>query len=265
MKTEFTSFRLARCVLNAVLGLGLLLPRLMEAQPAATNPTNATLRVGISPVFPPMAYKKGKELAGVETELAQLLGAELGRKVEFVELPWADQLEALSAGKTDIIMSSMSITPVRRHLASFTKPYFIIGQMALVRREDKHQYALGFPMTLPGTPGVLKATTGAFLVERDFPKSKSKVFTTPEDAAAALKKNRIDLFVSDSTLTWYLAGVHAAEGLAIVPLALTEEPLGWAVRKTDEALLASADVFIERALKDGTMRKVFRRWGATGE
>ena len=45
-----------------------------------------------------------------------MLGAELGRKVEFVELPWADQFEALGSGKTDIIMSSMSITPVRRQV-----------------------------------------------------------------------------------------------------------------------------------------------------
>src|SRR5512137_1243580 len=72
-----------------------------------------TLRVGVSPVFPPMVFRQGKELAGVEVDLARALGEKLGRKVIFVELPWEDQVEALNAGRIDIIMSSMSITMPR--------------------------------------------------------------------------------------------------------------------------------------------------------
>jgi ABC-type amino acid transport substrate-binding protein len=233
------------------------------AEPSA--PTNAPLRVGISPVFPPMAFKQGKELAGVEVDLARALGEHLGRKVVFVELPWRDQIEALNDGKTDIIMSSMSITHARRYVVNFTQPYFVVGQMALVRREDKIKYAMGFPYSLPGKPGVLRATTGEFLVQRDFPKSKRTVYDTGAQAATALQKGKIDLFVSDSTLICYLAGLHAADGLSVVPLVLSEEPLAWAVRKSDDPLLAAANGFISQASRDGTLQKVFRRWTATNE
>ena len=105
------------------------------------------LRVGVSPVFPPMVFKQGKELAGVEVDLARALGEKLGRKVTFVELPWEEQIEALSAGRIDIIMSSMSITTARRYVVDFSRPYLLVGQMTLVRREDEHQYLLGFPET----------------------------------------------------------------------------------------------------------------------
>ena len=101
----------------------------------------------------------------------------------FVELPWEDQIEALNAGRIDIIISSMSITAARRYVIDFSQPYLIVGQMTLVRREDLHRYFLGFPMTLPGTVGVLKATTGEFLVQRDFPKARRKAFSSAAEAA----------------------------------------------------------------------------------
>jgi polar amino acid transport system substrate-binding protein len=110
-----------------------------EIKPGESTP----LRVGVSPVFPPMVFKQGKELAGVEVDLARALGESLGRKVVFVELDWKDQTEALVAGKTDIIMSSMSMTMARNAILSFTSPYFKIGQMALVRREDRKQASPG--------------------------------------------------------------------------------------------------------------------------
>ena len=116
-----------------------------------------------------------------------------------------------------------------------------------------------------GTIGVMRATTGEFLVQRDFPRSKFKSYDSGEDAAQALIKKKIGLFVSDSPLVWYLAGKHAADGLTVVPMALSEERLAWAVRKTDDELRDAANQFITQAMKDGSMVKIFQRWTATGE
>ncbi len=230
------------------------------AQESATK--SAVLRVGVSPVFPPMVFKQGKELAGVEIDLAQAFGAKLGRKITFVEVPWADQIEALRDGRIDIIMSSMSATTARRFVIDFSKPYLLVGQMTLIRREDQHQYLLGYPSRLPGTVGVLKATTGDFLVQRDFSRAKRKPFESEIDVVKALQKKKIDLFIGDSTLVWYLAGLHSPEGLVAVTYALSEEPLGWGIRKGDTALLTAADDFLQNAAQDGTLKKILRRWMA---
>jgi ABC-type amino acid transport substrate-binding protein len=109
----------------------------------------SSLRIGVSPVFPPMVFKQGKDLVGVEVELARGLAAALGREPSFIEVPWGDQIEALNAKRIDIIMSSMSITLPRRFVIEFSRPYWIVGQMTLVRREDKGQYLLGFPARPP--------------------------------------------------------------------------------------------------------------------
>jgi polar amino acid transport system substrate-binding protein len=250
---------------RSTLGLvSLGLARVAPARCLLNAADNDPLRVGISPIFPPMAFLRGKVLTGVEVDLARGLGQHLGRPVVFVQLPWDQQIASLNAGKTDIIMSSMSITPARGHVVAFTRPYFVLGQMALIRREDRGRYVLGFPQPLPGQVGVLKATTGEFLVQREFPTAKRKSYSDPEAAVAALKKKKIDLFISDSTLVWYLAGNHSGEGVSNVPMLLTEEPLGWAVRRDDERLLKAANEFIERSLKDESLVQTFRRWGATG-
>lgn len=238
---------------------------MMPAQAQTAVTTNAPLRVGISPIFPPMAFKQGRELAGVEVDLARALGEHLGRPVTFVEVPWLDQLEALSKGRTDIVMSAMSITEARRALAAFTRPYFVVGQMALVRGEDENKYLLGLPQRPEGAIGFMRATTGEFLVQRDFPNAKRREFRSGDDAAQALKRKRIEFFISDSPHVWYLAGRHANDGLTALPATLSQEPLAWAVRRGNDQLLEAANDFIGRALEDGTLRKAFKRWIPIGD
>jgi polar amino acid transport system substrate-binding protein len=220
------------------------------------------LKVGHTPIFPPMVFKQGRELAGAEVDLALAFGRRLGRPIQWVEIPWKDQITALHEGRTDIIISSMSITTARSFVVAFTQPYLKVGQMALVRRTDQALYGMGFPAIPPGPVGVIKATTGEFMIERDFPGAKIRSFPDSATAVKALMRKRVDLFVSDSTLVWYLSGMHAADGLSVVPIALSEEHLAWAVRKGNDALLREANTYLSEASQDGSLQRVLRRWMA---
>jgi ABC-type amino acid transport substrate-binding protein len=244
------------------LALAFCVPGLFAADPPAA--TSTPLRVGVSPVFPPMVFKQGNELVGVEVDMARILGQQLGRPIVFVEVPWKDQIEALNDKRTDIIMSSMSITESRRFVLNFSQPYFLVGQMALVRREDKNKYLMGFPFDLKGPLAVIPATTGDFLVQRDYPKTKRLNCKDGEAGAQAVIRKKAELFFADSTLIWYLAGMHAGDGVTVAPMALSEEQLAWGVRKADDALLASVNTFITQARQNGTFLKVFQRWTSVG-
>jgi ABC-type amino acid transport substrate-binding protein len=244
------------------LALAVCVPGLFAAD--APTATGEPLRVGVSPVFPPMVFKQGDELVGVEVDMARILGQQLGRPIVFVEVPWKDQIEALNDKRTDIIMSSMSITESRRFVLNFSQPYFLVGQMALVRREDKNKYLMGFPLDLKGPLAVIPATTGDFLVQRDYPKTKRLNCKDGEAGAQAVIRKKAELFFADSTLIWYLAGMHAGDGVTVAPMAMSEEQLAWGVRKTDDALLASVNKFITQARQNGTFLKVFQRWTSVG-
>lgn len=207
-----------------------------------------------------MIYKEGGKLAGVEVDFAKTLGEELGRPVKLVEVSWEDQITSLADGKTDIIMSGMSVTRPRQLRVSFAKPYLTVGQTVLVRREDANKYLLGFPASPKGTFGVLKSTTGDFLVQQEFPRNERKDYKSPQDAARALLKKKIDLLVCDSPVAWWLAAMNEVEGLVVVPVSLTEEQLAWAVRKSDTELLESVNRALEKIQKDGRSKTIIKRW-----
>ena len=218
------------------------------------------LRVGVTPVFPPVIHREGGKIAGIEADFATALGRELGRPVKFVEVKWDEQFEALENGKTDIIMSSVSITRPRQFRAAFCKPYLAVGQMALVRRTDAHKYGLGFPARPQGVIGVKKATTGDFLVQQEFPHSKRKYFEDGQQAAKALAKKNIDLFICDSPTIWWLEGMNEEPGLIAVPVLLSDERLAWAVRKSDSALLENVNSALDKLQSSGEAKAIIQRW-----
>jgi polar amino acid transport system substrate-binding protein len=220
----------------------------------------APLKVGVTPSFPPMVYKDGETLAGMEVDFANALGKELGRPVQFVEVEWEDQIPALADKRTDIIMSTMSVTLARQLRVTFADPYLTIGQTVLVRREDAGKFVFGFPIEPQGTVGVLKATTGDYLVQQEFPRAKRKTFNSPQDAAKALTRKRIDMVICDSPTAWWLAGENESEGLTVVPIALSHENLAWAVRKSDAALLASVNNALGKFEANGSATAIIKRW-----
>lgn len=228
---------------------------------AGSAPAGAdVLRVGITPQFPPMIFKQGAEITGFEAEAARELGRHLGRPVRFVEVKWEDQITALLNRRTDIVMSSMTITTERRMRAAFSDPYLKGGQMMLIRRTDLNRYTLGMPPVLPGTVGVLSGTVGEYFVQREYASSKRRAFTSTDEAVAALVSARTDSFISDAPLVWYQAGVNESKGLAVVQRMLTNETFGWAVRPDDGELLNKVNEFLAARQADGSLSSMIKRW-----
>jgi polar amino acid transport system substrate-binding protein len=111
-----------------------------------------------------------------------------------------------------------------------------------------------------GTIGVIKATTGDFLVQQEFPKSKRKEYRSAQDAAKALAKKKIDLFISDSPTVWWLAGMNETEGLTVVRVFLSQEQLAWAVSRSNTGLLQSVNDALDKMQKDGRAAAIVKRW-----
>lgn len=218
------------------------------------------LRVGITPTSPPLVFREEGHLTGLEIDLARQLGEAMGKEVRFVTVKWKDLISTLLNDRIDIIMSGMSITPIRNARVRFSDPYLQTGQMALVRREDLRHYVLGIPANLPGKVGVQSNTTGQFLVQQQFLQQESVVFEEARDAVKALMAGRIALFIHDAPVVWWFASEYEAEGLAVVPIALTRENLAWAVRPDDRELLKAANEFLEASRASGRLGEIIQRW-----
>jgi polar amino acid transport system substrate-binding protein len=240
----------------------------LSGSPAA-GPEESQLRVGVSTNAPPLIYKQAGKIVGIEAELAREFAKFLGRPLQFVELKWPDQIPALLEGRTDIIMSAMSVTPKRAVRIAFSKPYYRTGLLALIRREDRSRFPTGTRGIVGQVPalrfGVVKGTTGEQFARKNFGRAdKIRVYDTSQEAVNALTTifmvNRIDLLVHDGPILVMLAAADESGKLYLIPDYMTAENLAWGMRKKDPQLLESANHFIEKLTQEGRLETAIKRW-----
>ena len=108
--------------------------------------------------------------------------------------------------------------------------------------------------------GVQSGTTGDYFVQQSISRADRKTFPTPHAGAQALIAGDIDVYISDAPVCWWLAAENEAKGLTVLTELLTEEYLGWAIRKDDPDLLLAANKFVNAIRGDGRLESLIRRW-----
>lgn len=124
-----------RSLVGALVGMAMattaaMEARAQEAQQALSSESviesikqNGVLRVGMSTFVPwAMRDQEGK-LIGFEIDVATELAKDMGVEIEFVPTAWDGIIPALLAGKFDVIIGGMTITPERNLTVNFTAPY----------------------------------------------------------------------------------------------------------------------------------------------
>ena len=72
------------------------------------------LVVGISGEQPPLnVIAKNGGVIGLDADLAAAIAGSMNLKVRFAKMPFAELLPALQAGKIDMVVSGMTMTPER--------------------------------------------------------------------------------------------------------------------------------------------------------
>jgi len=243
-----------------LLGCAVTIQQTTQEAPPVAAVDDQSLRVGVTPNYPPIIFVLDGRFAGVEADLAQRLGDELRRPVRFVELEWDQQIPALLAGKIDIIMSGMSITEARKVRINFTEPYLKAGLATAMRAEDAARYnSLKKIQEAPDRVGAMANTTGDAFVQRNFPSATRIPFRTIKDAVFALKNRRIDLFVHDAPAIAWLVSENEADLKGFWQL-WNVEYLGWGIGRENQGLLTSVNAILGKWKKDGTLDSVLNQW-----
>ena len=119
--------------LHAALLSCLLLPALparSQTMPDSTLETikkRGSIMVGMA-TFVPWAMRDSQgNLIGFEIDVATKLAADMGVKLELVPTSWDGIIPALLAGKFDVIIGGMTITPKRNLTVNFSAPYDYAG------------------------------------------------------------------------------------------------------------------------------------------
>jgi ABC-type amino acid transport substrate-binding protein len=224
------------------------------------KPFKSTLRVGVTPDYPPVVMKEDGILRGLEIDFAVRLADELGRPLDLVELPWDRQVTALLGGEIDLIMSGMTATDLRRVRIDFCDPYMTSGQMALVRRRDAAKTKTRDDILYTfDRIGVKKGTTADGFVQENCPRAQLIQYLVPNDAALAVRNRRLDVFIYDAPAIWWLASQYESD-LAVVPILLTTEDIAWGIKPGNDLFKQQVNAVLGEWKKDGTLQTLLNRW-----
>jgi polar amino acid transport system substrate-binding protein len=220
------------------------------------------LRVGITANYPPMVFKQGQQLAGIEIDLSRELEHLLDCQFVYVELPFDQLIDALQSGQVDILMAGLSVTESRQQSVLFSQPYMQLGQMAIIRKDSltlggKHTSAI-----LAGgiVAGYEEGSTGESFLETYQDTIDLKGYPSADVGLQKLQQGEVDIFIHDAATSWRLASSRDHLDLISMYKPLTKEDIAWAVSPNQPDLLAALNTSLDTMKTSGRLGEIISRW-----
>lgn len=223
--------------------------------------SRGTLRVGMEGTYPPFNYRNEQgELVGFDVDIAKALAAKLGVKPEFVLTEWSGIIAGLEAGKFDVIVNQVAVTPERQKALDFTAPYVVSSPELIVRKNETRNFN-----SLADLRGhKLGVGTGSNYeqIARAVGGIDIRTYKAAPDTLKDLSLGRIDAALNDRLLAAYLV---KQSGLPLKAGATIGETVKMAipVRKGNPEFLAALNKALAEIKADGTYAKISQKWFGT--
>lgn len=255
--------RRALTVLCATVCAGTLLAGVPAAAVAAdllaTVGQRGTLRVAMEGTYPPFNFKDAAsgQLIGYDVDVARLIAGRMGLKPEFIATEWSAILAGLAAGKYDVIIGQVGITPKRQQAFDFSTPYTYSSPQLIVRKDDTAQY--GSLDSLKGK----KLGVGQGSIFEQQAKAVAGITIKRYPAAPEnlqdLASGRIDAALNDSLMVAYLLKNSRLPIKAGARVGKVEQ-MGIPFAKGNPQFKAALDKVLAAVAADGSLKAISLRW-----
>ena len=192
------------------------------------------LRVGMSTFVPWAMRDKQGELIGFEIDVARKLATDMGVEVEYIPTAWDGIIPALLAGKFDVIIGGMTVTPERNLTVNFTNAYAnsSLGAMA----NKKLAESLSWPDDFDSTEVTFACRRGATpctYIQENFPKATLRQFDDQGQVLQEVLNGNAHAMISSQPLPAFT--IYENPDVVFSPTSDKIEPgnEGFALRKGD--------------------------------
>ena len=224
--------------------------------------SSGKLVIATSPDFPPFEEKQADgSVTGIEIDILNLICEKLGVELVIEEMNFDSVIPGIQAGKYDVGVSGISVTPDREKNVLFSKPYCMAAQSIVVVEGS----AIASKADLTGKKiSVQDGTTAAvFCAEQGY---EIKSFKANTDAQNELVNGNVDAWVIDDLtakdmVETYNAG-NPAKKLVILGDNMTEEPYAFAFNLGSKDLVEEVNKILDELIKDGTIEELFKKYNA---
>ncbi|WP_165838098.1 ABC transporter substrate-binding protein [Pseudarthrobacter sp. AG30] len=226
-----------------------------------------SLRVGLSPDFPPMEYRDGDKLVGADIELQQKLGEVLGVKIETVESPFDQLINSVQTGRVDMAMSGISDTVERQKTVDFIDYFNSQGRVytsgARAAEFTKQSDICGKNVAVSGKSdylGQLKTLSQSLCTDKNLP--AINLLSSDSGAAARLQidQGRADLAAQSAENLAYFAKTEPGKYQPVLD-PLPARAFGALVKKGDTQLSNAIKAAFDKIIADGDYQKILDKYG----
>jgi polar amino acid transport system substrate-binding protein len=219
------------------------------------------LRVGLSMFTPWTMHAKSGDPIGSEVDVAYRLANDMNLAAKLKVYEWDKLIAALNAGEIDVVVAGMAVTPERALKVNFSQPYAsagigLVANSALTENfksiEDMRHKTVSV--------GAVSGTVSEKMAKRLFAKSTIQLFSTQQDAEAAVLKGDIHAYVASNPAPSFLALRYPdkVDTPLDKPLYSTRE--AFAVRKGDQDMVNFLNAWIVARSADSWLQSTRSYW-----
>lgn len=218
------------------------------------------LRVGVNPNFPPMSsYGPTNELEGFDVDIAKKIGEALGVKVQLVPTEAAQRVPFLTAGRIDIALGALTITPERQALIDFTIPLHTEAMSVLTT--DRIRATSWKDLDSPDITLVnMRGNLSVQVLKEKLPKAKVLLVDGNADTVRALAQGRADALVENIDFFKGFTANYPNVRWRTLPDHIFVAHCGIGFAKNNKELGAALDDLLRQWHADGTIAKTWERW-----
>lgn len=219
------------------------------------------LKVCVWPDYYGISYRNPKSglLDGIDIDMANALGADLGATVEFVDSSFARLADDVLAAQCDVAMFAIGVTPSRQKVLRFTAPHLVSDIYAITTRSNRRIRSWN-DIDKPGIRvAVAKGTLHEPIMRDKLQHASLVVLDTPHAREQEVESGRADVFMTDYPYSRRMLD-NADWARLIAPDAVYHlTPYAYALAPGDERWYARLQDFVATVKSDGRLAAAAER------
>jgi polar amino acid transport system substrate-binding protein len=246
---------------GGVLAAGLASPHAASADTLADIMARKTIRIAVPQDFPPFGtVGADMEPKGYDVDMAKLIAAKLGAKLELVPVTSANRIPYLQTNKVDLVISSLGKNPEREKVIDFSSAYapffngvFGPADAKVSKAEDLAGKTVGVTRGAVEDLELTKIAPADAIIKR---------YEDNNGTISAFLSGQVDVVATGNVVAAAILARNPPKKPEIKFL-IKNSPCFIGLNRNEPALLAKVNEIIAGAKSDGALAAISQKWLGT--